>query len=84
MNPENSKNIDKITPFLLHIIKHKNIGLEKHYIIIKNIDLLSRIFYDFRILLEKYSHNINVYSHRDYCSIFSHIIFDLYNAKYFG
>ena len=58
MNPENSKNIDKITPFLLHIIKHKNIGLEKHYIIIKNIDLLSRIFYDFRILLEKYSNNI--------------------------
>lgn len=58
MNPENSKNIDKITNFLLHVIKHKNIGLEKHYIIIKNIDLLSMIFYDFRILLEKYSNNI--------------------------
>jgi len=58
MNPENSKNIEKITTFLLHIIKHKNIGLEKHYIIIKNIDLLSRIFYDFRILLERFSNNI--------------------------
>jgi len=58
MNPENHKNMDKITPFLLHIIKHKNIGLDKHYIVIKNIDLLSKIFYDFRILLEKYSNNI--------------------------
>jgi hypothetical protein len=58
MNPENSKNIDKITLFILHIIKNKNIGSNKHFIIIKNIDLLSKLFYDFRILLEKYSHNI--------------------------
>ena len=58
MNPENYKNIDKITPFLLHIIKHKNIGFEKHFIIIKNIELLSKLFYDFRILLERYSNNI--------------------------
>jgi hypothetical protein len=58
MNPENSKNIDKITQFILHIIKNKNIGSNKHFIIIKNLDLLSKLFYDFRILLEKYSHNI--------------------------
>lgn len=58
MNPENSKNIDKITAFILHIIKHKNIGSDKHCIVIKNIDLLSKIFYDFRILLERYSNNI--------------------------
>jgi len=49
MNPDNAKNMDKITPFLLHIIKHKNIGYEKHFIIIKNIDLLSKLYYDFRI-----------------------------------
>ena len=58
MNPDNTKNMDKITPFLLHIIKHKNIGYDKHFIIIKNIDLLSKLYYDFRILLERYSNNI--------------------------
>ena len=58
MNPENIKNIEKITSFLLHIISSKNVKMKKHYIVIKQIDLLSSLFYDFRIILEKYSHNV--------------------------
>jgi hypothetical protein len=58
MNPENHKNMEKVTSFLLHIITTKNIDMNKHLIIIKNIDLLSKQFYEFRILLEKYSNNI--------------------------
>ena len=58
MNPENIKNIEKITSFLLHIITSKNVKMKKHYIVIKHIDLLSSLFCDFRIILEKYSHNV--------------------------
>lgn len=58
MNPENIKNIEKITSFLLHIICSKNVKMKKHYIVIKHIDLLYALFYDFRIILEKYSHNV--------------------------
>jgi hypothetical protein len=58
MNPENIKNLDKITKFLLHIICSKDINMNKHFVIIKHIDILSKQFFDFRILLEKYSDNI--------------------------
>ena len=58
MNPENIKNIEKITSFLLHIISSKNVKMKKHYIVIKHVDLLSSLFCDFRIILEKYSHNV--------------------------
>jgi hypothetical protein len=58
MNPENIKNIEKITLFLLHIISSKNVKMKKHYIVIKHIDLLSSLFCDFRIILEKYSNNV--------------------------
>ena len=58
MNPENIKNIEKITSFLLHIITSKNVKMKKHYIVIKHIDQLSALFCDFRIILEKYSHNV--------------------------
>ncbi len=58
MNPENIKNVEKITSFLLHIITSKNVKMKKHYIVIKHIDLLSSLFCDFRIILEKYSHNV--------------------------
>jgi hypothetical protein len=58
MNPENIKNIEKITSFLLHIISSKNVKMNKHYIVIKHIDLLSKLFYDFRIILEKFTHNV--------------------------
>jgi len=58
MNPENIKNVEKITSFLLHIISSKNVKMNKHYIVIKHIDLLYRLFFDFRIILEKFSHNV--------------------------
>ena len=58
MNPDNIKNIEKITSFLIHIISSKNVKMKKHYIVIKHIDLLSSIFCEFRIILEKYSHNV--------------------------
>jgi len=58
MNPENIKNIDKITPFLLHIISSKNVNMKKHYIVIKHIDALSSVFCEFKIIFEKYSHNV--------------------------
>ena len=58
MNPENIKNIEKITPFLLHIISSKNVKMKKHVIVIKHIDLLSSLFCEFRIILEKFSHNV--------------------------
>ena len=57
MNPDNMKNIEKITSFLLHIICSKNVKMKKHLIVIKHIDLLSSLYCDFRIILEKYSHN---------------------------
>jgi hypothetical protein len=58
MNPENIKNIEKITSFLIHIISSKNVKMKKHLIVIKHIDLLSSLYCDFRIILEKYSHNV--------------------------
>jgi hypothetical protein len=58
MNPENIKNIEKITSFLIHIISSKNVKMKKHYIVIKHIDLLSSIFCEFKIIFEKYSHNV--------------------------
>ena len=57
MNPDNMKNIEKITSFLLHIICSKNVKMKKHLIVIKHIDQLSSLYCDFRIILEKYSHN---------------------------
>jgi len=62
MNPDNIKNIDKLTKFLLHIVNTKNISLDKHLIILKHIDLLYRHYYEFRILLERFSNNITFIS----------------------
>jgi hypothetical protein len=59
IHPENSKDLNSISDFVLHIIQSQNIGLKKHFIIIKHIDILSNQFYNFRILLEKYSKNVN-------------------------
>jgi hypothetical protein len=58
MNPENIKNIEKITNFLLHIVNTKSINFNKHLIILKHINLLYRHYYEFRILLEKFQNNI--------------------------
>lgn len=58
MNPENSKYIEKISEFLLHIVNTRHINNSKHYVVLKHIDLLSRHFYEFRILLERFLDNI--------------------------
>tara|TARA_Y100000385_G_scaffold56295_1_gene53912 strand:- start:2547 stop:3560 length:1014 start_codon:yes stop_codon:yes gene_type:complete len=58
MNPENIKNIEKITNFLLHIVNAKSIDFNKHLIILKHINLLYRHYYEFRILLERFQNNI--------------------------
>ena len=58
MNPDNIKNIEKITPFMLHIISSKNVNMKKHIIVIRHIDLLSSLNCDFRIILEKFSQNV--------------------------
>jgi hypothetical protein len=62
MNPENIKNIEKLNNFLLHIVNTKSINLNKHLIILKNINLLNRHYYEFRILLERFSNNITFFA----------------------
>ncbi len=51
-------NIKNIYEFILNIIKTKNIYTDKHLIIIKHIDLLKFNYYDFRIILERFSNNV--------------------------
>lgn len=52
-------NIQDISQFILHIIQTKNVNhAQKHFIIIKHIDLLASHFYEFRILLERYQQNV--------------------------
>lgn len=58
LNPNMSKDFSILNDFLLHIIKSKNIINNKHFIIIKNIDLLDNYFFAFRILLERFSNNV--------------------------
>jgi len=58
LNPENPKDLSCISAFILHIIQTKNIGEHKHFIIIKHVELLADKFYEFRILLERYSQNV--------------------------
>lgn len=57
-HPSLSKNIQAISNFILNIIKNKNISNDKHFIIIKHIDILTQNDYNsFRIILERYSAN---------------------------
>lgn len=58
LHPDSTQDISCISEFVLHIIKTKNINhMQKHFIIIKHIDHLAS-FFDFRILLERYQHNV--------------------------
>lgn len=58
MHPSLSKNFANLTKFIISIIKNKNIGNDRHCIIIKHIDMLSQNDYSsFRIMLERYSCN---------------------------
>jgi len=55
-NPE-FKDYSLIDKFISSIIKTKNL-IDKHFIVIKNIDLLNKKFNSFRIILEKYYYNV--------------------------
>lgn len=57
LNPENPKDLECISDFILHIIKSKSITQKKHLIVIKHIEHLAGNFFVFRILLERFSQN---------------------------
>ena len=56
-NPMMPKKFNYLNEMLLFIIKTKSVNLNKHLIIIKNIDKLEQYFFAFRIILEKYYNN---------------------------
>lgn len=57
-HPDIPKDMVGISQFILHIIQSRNVSFEKHCIVLKHIDLLTtNIFYEFRILFEKYLNN---------------------------
>lgn len=58
MNPEIRKDFSFLTEFILHLIKSHNINNTKKIIIIKHIDYLKEYFFQFRILLERFSSNV--------------------------
>lgn len=58
MNPDIPKDLSFLTDMILEIIKTKNVNDTKHFVIIKHIELLKELFFDFRILLERYSNNV--------------------------
>jgi hypothetical protein len=58
MNPDIPKDISFMTEMILEIIKSKNVNQTKHFVIIKHIDLLKDYFFEFRIILERYSKNV--------------------------
>lgn len=58
MNPSIPKDFSFLTKFISQIITNKNINSNKHFIIIKHIDILNFEYQIiFRILLEKYHNN---------------------------
>lgn len=59
MHPSMPKDLTKLSKFLLSVIKNKNINNDKHFIIMKHIDIFSHDdFSSFRIILEKFSSNV--------------------------
>lgn len=58
IHPSLTKNMHSVLKFIISIIKNKNINNDKHFIIIKHIDILTQNDYNtFRIILERYSSN---------------------------
>jgi DNA polymerase III delta prime subunit len=58
LHPLLTNNIQLVSDFIISVIKHKNINFDKHFIIIKHIDILTQNDYNsFRIILERYSSN---------------------------
>lgn len=59
MHPDMPKDLSMLSKFLLNIIKNKNINEEKHFIVIKHIDIFNQNdFSSFRIILERFSSNV--------------------------
>ena len=58
MNPDIPKDLSFMTDMILEIIKTKNVNQAKHFVIIKHIDVLKDFFFEFRIILERYSKNV--------------------------
>jgi len=59
-NPNLCKKFSNISKFLVNIIANKHVGKQRHYIILKHIDVLSQNdFSCLRILVEKYSKNVS-------------------------
>lgn len=58
MNPDIRKDFSFLTDFILHLIKSHNINNTKKIIIIKHIEYLKEYFFQFRILLERFSSNV--------------------------
>jgi len=58
-HPEFPKDIQSLTEFIKHIVQTKCIYLERHIIIIKNIDTIANknTCFIFRVLLERFSQN---------------------------
>jgi hypothetical protein len=58
MHPIITKSAAGLCPFLINVIKTRNVSGSKHLIIIKNIDLLNKDnSISFRIILERFSNN---------------------------
>jgi len=58
-HPEFPKDIHSLTNFIKHIVNTKCIYLDRHIIILKNIDIIANKYtcYIFRVLLERFSQN---------------------------
>ena len=58
MNPDIRKDLSSLTEFILHLIQSHNLSHFKKIIVLKHIEYLTEFFFQFRILLEKYSSNV--------------------------
>lgn len=59
IHPAMTKDLSQLSKFILSIVKNKNINDNKHFIIIKHIDILNHDeFSSFRIILERFSNNV--------------------------
>jgi len=59
-HPEFPKDIDQLVQFIKHIVSSKCIHIDRHIILLKNIDQITnkKTCYMFRVLLERFSQNV--------------------------
>lgn len=58
MHPDIRSDFSFLKDLVLHIVQIKNIMNKKHLFVIKHIEHLQEYFFEFRILLERYSANV--------------------------